>query len=210
MSVRDAAGAPCRGPRGVGGPDDPVPAPGDDEEHGLLGAHDEAGLRADPVARHDQVDALGRLHVQRPASPAISWISSVQTPAALTTTRARIPRSLPSSRSRARTPTTARPRGGSRFTRVATRAPWAAAVRAMSRTRRASSTPSGPSTGSPRRSCWCRSPARCCTPRRVRCRWCRARSCHRPGGPGAEHRHRVVDGHPGADVRRSQPTCVSG
>ena len=55
-------------PRGVGGADDPVPAPRDHEEDRRLGAHDEAGLGADPVARHDEVDALGRLHVQRAAA----------------------------------------------------------------------------------------------------------------------------------------------
>ena len=40
-------------------PDDPVPSPGDDEEDRLLGAQDDAGTRVDPVAGHDQVDALG-------------------------------------------------------------------------------------------------------------------------------------------------------
>ena len=69
MSARLAAGcALSRFHGGVGGADDPVPAPRDHEQHRLLGAHDEAGLGADPVARHDQVDALAGLHVQRAAA----------------------------------------------------------------------------------------------------------------------------------------------
>ncbi len=77
-----------------------------------------------------------------PRPPTISWRSSVQTPAALTTTRARISRSVPSSRSRAVTPTTRSPsrRKPVTLTRVATWAPWPAAVLAMVRTSRASST----------------------------------------------------------------------
>ena len=51
-------------PVGVGGADDPVPAPRDDEQHALLGAQDEAGVGRQPVARHDQVDALRRPHVE--------------------------------------------------------------------------------------------------------------------------------------------------
>jgi hypothetical protein len=35
-----------------------VPAPRDDEQHRLLGAQDQPGVAADPVARDDQVDAL--------------------------------------------------------------------------------------------------------------------------------------------------------
>ena len=56
-------------PVGVGGADDPVPAPRDDEQHRLLGAQDQAGVRADPVPRHDQVDALAGPHVELAALP---------------------------------------------------------------------------------------------------------------------------------------------
>ena len=51
-------------PVGVGGADDPVPAPGDHEQHGLLGAQDQPGVELEPVARHDEVDALGRAHLE--------------------------------------------------------------------------------------------------------------------------------------------------
>ena len=54
-------------PVGVGRPDDPVPAPGDDEQHALLGAQDEPGVELQPVARDDEVDALGRAHLEAPA-----------------------------------------------------------------------------------------------------------------------------------------------
>src|SRR5215475_13868499 len=40
-------------PRSVGGTDDPVPAPRDDEQDALLRTHDEAGRGVDPVARHN-------------------------------------------------------------------------------------------------------------------------------------------------------------
>jgi hypothetical protein len=55
-------------PGRVGGADDPVPAPRDHEEHGRLGADDESRVGPDPVARDDQVDALGRLDVERAAA----------------------------------------------------------------------------------------------------------------------------------------------
>ena len=55
-------------PRGVGGADDPVAAPGDHEEHRDRGLGDEAALAADPVARHDEVDALAGLDVERAAA----------------------------------------------------------------------------------------------------------------------------------------------
>ena len=68
MSVLDAAGCALSSvPVGVGGADDPVPAPRDDEQHALLGAQDQPGRGLDPVARHDQVDALGRADVELPA-----------------------------------------------------------------------------------------------------------------------------------------------
>ena len=77
-----------------------------------------------------------------PRPPTISWISSVQTPAALTTTLARTSSSRPVSRSTARTPTTRSPsrRNPTTRVRVATWAPWEAAVRATVSTSRASST----------------------------------------------------------------------
>ena len=80
--------------------------------------------------------------LSEPRPPTISWMSSVQTPAALTTTRARISSSRPVSRSRARTPTTRSPsrRKPTTWVRVATWAPWEAAVRAIVITSRASST----------------------------------------------------------------------
>ncbi len=55
-------------PRGVGGADDPVPAPRDDEQHRRLGTHDEPGVGPDPVPGHHEVDALGRLDVQGAAA----------------------------------------------------------------------------------------------------------------------------------------------
>ncbi len=51
-------------PVGVRRADDPVPAPGDHEEHRLLGPQDQPGVGADAVARHDQVDALARADVE--------------------------------------------------------------------------------------------------------------------------------------------------
>ena len=66
MSARLAAGwALSRSHGRVGGADDPVPAPRDHEQHRRLGADDEPRLGPDPVARDDEVDALGRLDVQR-------------------------------------------------------------------------------------------------------------------------------------------------
>ena len=55
-------------PVGVGGADDPVRVPRDDEQHRLLGAQDQAGLGVDPVAWDHDVDALGRPHVETPAT----------------------------------------------------------------------------------------------------------------------------------------------
>src|SRR5690606_32351029 len=46
-------------PLGVGGADDPVPSPRDDEQYGLLRAQDDPGVGVDAVPRHHQVDALG-------------------------------------------------------------------------------------------------------------------------------------------------------
>ena len=60
-------------PRGVGGADDPALAPRDDEQHARRRPQDQPGLRlavgrqrrgVDRRARHDQVHALGRAHLQ--------------------------------------------------------------------------------------------------------------------------------------------------
>ena len=45
-------------PVGVRGADQPVPTPRDHEQHALLGAEDDAQLRLEPVARHNEVHAL--------------------------------------------------------------------------------------------------------------------------------------------------------
>ena len=76
-----------------------------------------------------------------PLPPIISWISSVQTPAALIVAVARIRISLPDSRSRATAPTTVSPSRRNEVTRVleATAAPYSAAVRAIAIVCRASS-----------------------------------------------------------------------
>jgi len=49
-------------PARVGGADDPVLVPGDDEEHAGPGSQDEATLRADPIPRNQQVDPLRGAH----------------------------------------------------------------------------------------------------------------------------------------------------
>ena len=59
---------PVQRPVGVGGADDPLAAPGDDEQQALLGPGDQAGAGVDPVARHHQVDALGRPHPELAAA----------------------------------------------------------------------------------------------------------------------------------------------
>ena len=51
-------------PLGVGGADQPVPTPRDHEQHALLGAQDQAGVQLQAIARHDEVDALGRGDVE--------------------------------------------------------------------------------------------------------------------------------------------------
>ena len=55
---------PVELPVGVGGADDPVPAPRDDEEHRGGGAQDQPGLAGDRRAGHHQVHALGGAHPQ--------------------------------------------------------------------------------------------------------------------------------------------------
>ena len=55
-------------PVGVGGSDDPVAPPRDDEEHGLLGLEDDPALGGDPVPRHDEVHALGGADPEPPAA----------------------------------------------------------------------------------------------------------------------------------------------
>src|ERR1700742_1738718 len=65
MSERLPAGGGRAGsPAGWGGADDPVPAPGDDEEDALLGAQDQAGVELQAVARDQQMDALRGAHVE--------------------------------------------------------------------------------------------------------------------------------------------------
>ena len=49
-------------PVGVGRANDPMIAPRDHEQHGLLGAQDQAGLGHDPVPRHHDVHALAGAH----------------------------------------------------------------------------------------------------------------------------------------------------
>ena len=46
-------------PVGVGGADDPVASPGDDEQQALLGTGDQAGGSVDPVTGDDEVHAFG-------------------------------------------------------------------------------------------------------------------------------------------------------
>jgi hypothetical protein len=53
-------------PVGVGGADDPVRAPRNDEQHRLLGAQNDRHLAHDAVARNDDVHALGRPHPKSP------------------------------------------------------------------------------------------------------------------------------------------------
>ncbi len=116
--------------------------------HGITNSTDFSVLVMKPVSERIRSRGTTRwmpllawtLRLPRP--PTISWISSVHTPAALTTTRARISRSRPVSRSRARTPTTRSPsrRKPVTWVRVATWAPCEAAVRATVTTSRASST----------------------------------------------------------------------
>src|SRR5665647_480291 len=47
------------GPVGVGGADDPVTSPRDDEQQALLGLGDDASGTVDPVSGNDEVDPLG-------------------------------------------------------------------------------------------------------------------------------------------------------
>ena len=54
-------------PVGVGGADDPVRLPRDDEQHRVGGAQDDRGLADDPVARHHDVHALGGPDLEVPA-----------------------------------------------------------------------------------------------------------------------------------------------
>lgn len=77
-----------------------------------------------------------------PRPPTSCWMSSVHTPVALTTWRARTSNSAPFSRSHTRTPVTRSPsrRKPIACTREATCAPYVAAVRSVVITKRASST----------------------------------------------------------------------
>ena len=51
-------------PVGVGRADEPVPAPRDDEQHAFLGAQQQPELRLEAIARNNEVDALGRPHLE--------------------------------------------------------------------------------------------------------------------------------------------------
>ena len=96
-------------PVGVGGADDPVHVPRDDEEHRLLRAQDQTGLGVDAVARHHDVHAFGRPDLNCPRPPASSWTSWVQTPVQFTTTLARTAAVRPVSTSHTVAPTTRSP-----------------------------------------------------------------------------------------------------
>jgi hypothetical protein len=50
----------------VGRAQEPVPAPGDDEQDAGLRPQDHAGVQLHPVARHDEVHALRRAHAELP------------------------------------------------------------------------------------------------------------------------------------------------
>ncbi len=66
MSARLAAGrALLPAQSGVGGADDPVPLPRDDEQHAERGLQDDPGRGVDPVLGHHEVDALGDPQVDR-------------------------------------------------------------------------------------------------------------------------------------------------
>ena len=111
MSVRDAAGCALpRRPVGVGGADDPVPAPRDDEQHATSrcagSARSTDWIRSRGTTRWMPLDARTW---NCPRSPTIAWVMSVQTPVALTTCRARTSISVSDSKSRTRTPVTRSP-----------------------------------------------------------------------------------------------------
>jgi hypothetical protein len=72
-------------PLRVRGPDEPVPDPGTDEQHAVLGADENRRVGMDAVAGYEDVHALRRPHLEFPALADQSWISSVHTPAALVT-----------------------------------------------------------------------------------------------------------------------------
>jgi hypothetical protein len=55
-------------PVSVGGADDPVPAPGNHEQHALLGAQDDPGVGVDPIPRNHQVDPVGCADPEPPAT----------------------------------------------------------------------------------------------------------------------------------------------
>ena len=52
----------------VGGADDPVILPGNDEEHALFSSQDQPGIAVDSVARDDEMDAFRRAHVNSSAA----------------------------------------------------------------------------------------------------------------------------------------------
>ena len=56
-------------PVGVGGADQPVVLPRNDQQHRRVGPQDQPGVAGDLLARHHDVHALGRAHLE-PAPPA--------------------------------------------------------------------------------------------------------------------------------------------
>ena len=130
-------------PVGVGGADDPV------RPHGITNST-EVSVRAMKPAS-DRIRSRGTTRwmpllawtLRAPRPPIISWISSVQTPAALTTTLARTSKSRPGLEvdgAYADHPLALAQETDHACVRVATWAPWLAAVRATASTSRASST----------------------------------------------------------------------
>ncbi len=176
-------------------PIDPVPAPGDDEEHALLGAQDQAGVELQAVARHHQVDALRGAHVELAALA--DHVLDVVGPDAgrvdhLAGADLEAPRRCRGRGRRRRSP--ARPRGGSRPPRCC----WRPRRRSGRRCGRRSSCggrrrPARRSTGRRRPGRRRAAPARSAVP----CAW--------RGDGGAGHSRwpppsGVVEDHPGADV----------
>src|SRR3978361_1875394 len=65
MSVEEAAGCALSSAQSVSvGPTITCGAPRDHEQHGLLGAEDQAGIELQAVARDHEMDALGRAHLE--------------------------------------------------------------------------------------------------------------------------------------------------
>ncbi len=118
-------------------------APGDDEQHRRLRAGDEPGLGPDPVAGHHEVDALAGLDVQGAA--AADHLLDLVGPDAGRVDHdlgpdLELAAGLEVERAHADDPVALAEEPDGTRVRVATWAPWLAAVRATASTRRASST----------------------------------------------------------------------